>query len=212
MPIQAGKVADSIGALTSQHLANLYLGVLDHYVKDDLGVQDTCDMDGFAVFGTKEEVLQLRRQNCAVSVRSVGLSLNERPSRAYCLCAMACRCSECGVSAMIRISRSRWQRFQKKASRCGTAAQRRNHHRGANRRQLDQSVRAPAKVEYHRFGGDFGTEYRRRRREARWEDRNKDANRVIRGGAWNNTRRTRALRSATTNAHESQQQPRLSHL
>ena len=104
-----------IGALTSQHLANLYLGVLDHYVKDDLGVRRYLRyMDDFAVFGTKEEVLQLRRQIALFLYDRLGLSLNERTSRVLPVPDGVPMLGMRVYPAMIRISRSRWQRFQKR--------------------------------------------------------------------------------------------------
>lgn len=46
-----------IGALTSQHLANLYLGRLDHHAKDDLGLRCYLRyMDDVVLFGNREEL------------------------------------------------------------------------------------------------------------------------------------------------------------
>ena len=43
-----------IGSLTSQHLANLYLGALDHYVTDELGFgRYVRYMDDFLIFGER---------------------------------------------------------------------------------------------------------------------------------------------------------------
>ncbi len=50
-----------IGALTSQHLANLYLGALDHHVKDDRGVRRYLRyMDDFVAFGEEASMKSLR--------------------------------------------------------------------------------------------------------------------------------------------------------
>ena len=81
-----------IGALTSQHLANLYLGVLDHYVKDALGARRYLRyMDDFAVFGTKEEVLMFRRHIAQFCTSGLVFRSTNGPV-ACCRCAMACRC------------------------------------------------------------------------------------------------------------------------
>ncbi|MEA3465675.1 MAG: reverse transcriptase/maturase family protein [Thermodesulfobacteriota bacterium] len=50
-----------IGNLVSQHLANYYLGRLDHWIKDDLGVRGYLRyMDDFLLFGTTRQELKLR--------------------------------------------------------------------------------------------------------------------------------------------------------
>lgn len=69
----------SIGALTSQHLANLYLGALDHEVKDQLGHRRYIRyMDDFLVFGEREELRRLRSRLTNFLARSLGLRVNER--------------------------------------------------------------------------------------------------------------------------------------
>lgn len=104
-----------IGALTSQHLANLYLGVLDHYVKDDLGARRYLRyMDDFAVFGTKEEVLMFRRQIALFLHNRLGLALNERTSRVLPVRDGVPMLGMRVYPAVVRISRARWQRFQKR--------------------------------------------------------------------------------------------------
>jgi len=48
-----------IGNLTSQHFANFYLGHLDHYIKDDLGMKAYVRyMDDFCVWGCSKEQLR----------------------------------------------------------------------------------------------------------------------------------------------------------
>lgn len=104
-----------IGALTSQHLANLYLGVLDHYVKDALGARRYLRyMDDFAVFGTKEEVLMFRRHIAQFLHERLGLSLNERTSRVLPVRDGVPMLGMRVYPAVIRISRARWQQFQKR--------------------------------------------------------------------------------------------------
>lgn len=47
-----------IGNLTSQHFANLYLGELDHFVKDQLGIKGYVRyMDDFLIFGNQKTIL-----------------------------------------------------------------------------------------------------------------------------------------------------------
>lgn len=60
--LQAGKGLP-IGNLFSQHCANLYLGMLDHFVKDTLGVKGYLRyMDDFILFGaSREEVKELKK-------------------------------------------------------------------------------------------------------------------------------------------------------
>ena len=67
-----------IGALTSQHLANAYLGALDHVVKDDWGVRGYLRyMDDFLIFGERTELVE-RRALLDVTVSNLGLRLNLR--------------------------------------------------------------------------------------------------------------------------------------
>lgn len=68
-----------IGSLTSQHLANLYLGLLDHHVKDDLGVRRYLRyMDDFVLFGERAQV-QVWRDDVAAFVEGrMGLRLSAR--------------------------------------------------------------------------------------------------------------------------------------
>ena len=70
-----------VGSLTSQHLANLYLGVLDHAVKDELGVRRYLRyMDDFVVFGERSQLKALARRIGGVLHRRLGLALNPRAS------------------------------------------------------------------------------------------------------------------------------------
>ena len=71
-----------VGALTSQHLANLYLGQLDHHAKDDLGWKGYLRyMDDFLVFGERDALRVLLDALRAWLDDALGLSLNERISR-----------------------------------------------------------------------------------------------------------------------------------
>lgn len=71
-----------IGALTSQHLANLYLSPLDHWLKDDLGVRRYVRyMDDFVVFGERAELRDLRMMLGDFLEQRLGLSLNPRGTR-----------------------------------------------------------------------------------------------------------------------------------
>ena len=71
-----------IGALTSQHLANLYLSPLDHWLKDDLGLRRYVRyMDDFIVFGDRAALRQLRSVLEEFLGRRLGLALNLRATR-----------------------------------------------------------------------------------------------------------------------------------
>jgi len=71
-----------VGSLTSQHLANLYLGVLDHRVKDDWGVRHYLRyMDDFLLFGERERLRRLIPRLRSLLAGELGLALNERVSR-----------------------------------------------------------------------------------------------------------------------------------
>ncbi len=72
----------AVGSLVSQHLANLYLGVLDHWVTDGLGLGCYLRyMDDFLVFGEREELRDLAGHLSLFLADRLGLALNERRSR-----------------------------------------------------------------------------------------------------------------------------------
>ena len=104
-----------IGALTSQHLANLYLGVLDHYVKDDLGVRRYLRyMDDFVAFGSRQEMLSLRERVREFLQEKLGLALNEKTSRVQPVRDGVPMLGLRVYPAMVRVSQPRWRRFRKK--------------------------------------------------------------------------------------------------
>ena len=71
-----------VGALSSQHLANLYLGRLDHRVKDDLGWKGYLRyMDDLLVFGERDALRALLDGLRPWLGEALGLTLNERISR-----------------------------------------------------------------------------------------------------------------------------------
>lgn len=71
-----------IGALTSQYLANLYLGTLDHHVKDDLGAKRYCRyMDDVVSFGDRDEMRSLLGSVRSFVEDVLGLRLNDRATR-----------------------------------------------------------------------------------------------------------------------------------
>lgn len=105
-----------IGNLTSQHFANLYLGELDHFIKERLRVKGYVRyMDDFILFGAGPELLQERydriRQFLA---EDLGLELKER--------ATILAPVHAGVPFLgLRISRGRiglqhrkWHRFRRR--------------------------------------------------------------------------------------------------
>lgn len=104
-----------IGAQTSQHLANLYLGALDHYIKDDLGVRRYLRyMDDFIAFGERTAMHALRRQVETFLGQRLDLRLN--------LGTSAVRPLRDGVpflglrvyAGLIRPSAERWRRFRRR--------------------------------------------------------------------------------------------------
>jgi len=66
-----------IGALTSQHFANFYLGYLDHFVKESLGVKGYVRyMDDFALWHNDREVLAaMAREIETFASEELGLTL-----------------------------------------------------------------------------------------------------------------------------------------
>lgn len=72
-----------IGNLTSQHSANLYLGELDHFLKERLRVKSYLRyMDDFIVFGeSKPELRAILNQVRAYLVQNLKLELKEKVTR-----------------------------------------------------------------------------------------------------------------------------------
>lgn len=113
-----------IGALTSQHLANLYLGALDHQIKDNLGVRRYLRyMDDFLAFGTREGMLKLRGQVEDFLGNSLGLRLNSGVSQVRPVHDgvpfLGMRC----YPSLIRPSAKRWRRFRDKHAAIEAAIQ-----------------------------------------------------------------------------------------
>ncbi|MEE8524884.1 MAG: reverse transcriptase domain-containing protein [Thermoanaerobaculia bacterium] len=70
-----------IGALTSQHLANLYLGQVDHWFKDERGVRRYLRyMDDLVAFGERA-ALRALLVDLRVFAEGLGLALNDRQTR-----------------------------------------------------------------------------------------------------------------------------------
>ncbi len=68
-----------IGALTSQHLANLYLGQVDHWFKDERGSRRYLRyMDDLVAFGERQPLRELLDDLRAYVGDRLGLRLNER--------------------------------------------------------------------------------------------------------------------------------------
>jgi len=72
-----------IGNLTSQHFANFFLGAVDHFVLERVGVEGYCRyMDDFLIFGSGPDVL--RRQHDVIEAflgSDMDLILNSRVTR-----------------------------------------------------------------------------------------------------------------------------------
>jgi RNA-directed DNA polymerase len=80
--VQAGGLQGlPIGALTSQHLANLYLGRLDHWLTDDQGHRRVLRyMDDTLIFGERDALRRLWDSVAVFLREQLGLSLNPRVS------------------------------------------------------------------------------------------------------------------------------------
>lgn len=102
-----------IGSLTSQHLANLYLARLDHYLTDDLGFGAYLRyMDDFLVFGDRQQLRRLRDQITTFLSHELALRLNPRGTR---LVPIADGVSFLGFRVfphLIRVASDRWRRFR----------------------------------------------------------------------------------------------------
>jgi len=115
-----------IGALTSQHLANLYLGALDHYVKDDLGVRYYLRyMDDFVAMGERASMRKLQSQIEAFLRDKLLLSLNPRSSALLPVRDGVPFLGMRVFPGIIRPQAQTWRRFRKRqrditvALRCG---------------------------------------------------------------------------------------------
>lgn len=102
-----------IGALTSQHLANLYLGLLDHWLTDDLGFGRTMRyMDDFLVFGNRSELRSLLPRLRQFLTDRLGLRLNEHHSRIQPVRDGIPFLGLRVFPSLIRVSADRWRRFR----------------------------------------------------------------------------------------------------
>jgi RNA-directed DNA polymerase len=104
-----------IGTLTSQHLANLYLGALDHQLKDNLGVRYYLRyMDDFVAMGSQAEMTALRQQCEDFLKEALDLKLNPRSTQ---LVRVRDGVPMLGVRVypgLIRVRPERWRGFAKK--------------------------------------------------------------------------------------------------
>jgi hypothetical protein len=104
-----------IGALTSQHLANLYLGALDHFVKDDLGVRYYLRyMDDFLACGDRQVMLVLKARVEDFLSQQLGLKLNPTSSRVLRVRDGIPLLGMRVYPAAIRPRQKRWRRFTAK--------------------------------------------------------------------------------------------------
>ena len=102
-----------IGALTSQHLANFYLGHLDHWLTDDLGFGNYLRyMDDFVVFGTRSDLRRLLPKIRTFLVEELDLRLNEKHSRVQPVRTGIPFLGFRVFRHQIRISHDRWRRFR----------------------------------------------------------------------------------------------------
>ena len=103
-----------IGSLISQHLANLYLGVLDHYVTDGLGFGRMLRyMDDFLVFGERDELVRLRQCLAGWLEDQLDLSLNQRSTRVAPVGGGIAFLGFDVFPGLIRLSPARWRRFRR---------------------------------------------------------------------------------------------------
>lgn len=104
----------AIGSLVSQHLANFYLGALDHWLTDEQGFCKTLRyMDDFLVFGEKQALREMTQELPVFLSQKLGLQLNNRVSGIVPV--------HCGVLFLgfrvypgtIRLAADRWRRFRR---------------------------------------------------------------------------------------------------
>ena len=104
-----------IGTLTSQHLANLYLGALDHRIKDDLGIRHYLRyMDDFVAMGDRAELVRLREQCQEYLIERLGLVLNLRTTQLVRVRDGVRMLGMRVYPTMTRVSPDRWRRFKRK--------------------------------------------------------------------------------------------------
>lgn len=104
-----------IGALTSQHLANLYLGALDHYIKDDLGHRYYLRyMDDFIALGDRQAMVVLRQQIEEFLHDRLLLCLNSRSSQLRSVRDGVPFLGMRVYAAIIRPQAAIWRRFRKR--------------------------------------------------------------------------------------------------
>ena len=108
-----------IGSLVSQHLANAYLGAVDHLVKDQLGVRGYVRyMDDMLLFGQRDELPALRSR-VVERLALLGLVLNERVSGYFALSRgvpfLGWRVSQDRVVPRVQ-TRARWARRVRRAA------------------------------------------------------------------------------------------------
>ena len=102
-----------IGALTSQHFANFYLGLLDHWLTDDLAFGKYLRyMDDFLVFGERRALLGLRPRIADFLAQRLGLRLNERRSQVLAVGDGIPFLGFRVFQGTLRVSPDRWRRFR----------------------------------------------------------------------------------------------------
>ena len=101
-----------IGSLVSQHLANLYLGQLDHWLCDGLGFGTAMRyMDDFLVFGERLELRALARRLPEFLAVELGLNLKGAGASLH-RCDVGFTFLGCRLTPrLIRPSRASWRRL-----------------------------------------------------------------------------------------------------
>lgn len=108
-----------IGNLTSQHFANFYLGHLDHFVKDELGVKGYLRyMDDMLLFGDDKEELHRLRATVRHFLREP-LQLELKEERDF-LAPVSVGIPFLGFRtfpSLVRLQHSGWTRFKRQVNR-----------------------------------------------------------------------------------------------
>ena len=112
---QAGARGLVIGSLVSQHLANLYLSVVDHWLTDGLGYRHYLRyMDDFLVFAERQQLDPLRDRIDRFLRDRLDLSLNERRTGILPVRDGVPFLGFRVFPGMVRPSGERWRRFRRR--------------------------------------------------------------------------------------------------
>ena len=170
-----------IGSLTSQHLANLYLGPLDHWLTDGLGRRRYLRyMDDFLVFGDRGELRALLPRIAEFLARVLDLRLNARATRVMPVRDGVPLLGWRVYPALIRVRPDRWRRVR---THLGSLERERRH----GQIDDDDLAQAAGALFSHLAHGHTLALRRahlaRRAGEARGGDRETNTGRAVRGSA-----------------------------